>query len=343
MKAIAYERLDNIRKRTAPYRGTTNRFPIGDRRDSRKYFLVNDENGEQVFDIVYGADWVRKEATEDEYLQYEFTGVGHFRKFTDPLSDETTYSKFVKAPNIVGRVRPDNSFEFTTEHLHQGERGVISNWCTGWFVNDSRRGGVMYRDSRVGHAIPIFQGLRVDCTTMKPVTEYQVVGRKVNRKAGKELLSGYEHFYKVSEVMFKAMEWNTFIDLAVELCNEVAPELDIYERAKADALREEAVKRKDEVPIDAAIMFIVAEDIGRMQWNVRSKMMNRTTNFTHDDSTPEELFYRLKRMLNKKLYKQHDNVFKEVPYEMSLPFPPSEWGVTVTVDGKEVKRYGYGS
>lgn len=343
MIGLTHERLTKISLTTNPYRGSTNRYPIGKRTDNNKFLLAHEENGERVFDVVYSYDYKQAQATQYEYDMCELSGKGNVRRVQNLDSDQHEYIKFVKTPNVIGRVRPDNSFEFTAHSIGQGDRSVLSNWCHGWFLNDSRRGGMIYRDNRAGHLIPIFKGLRVDCNTMKPITEYEVIGKKVNRKASRELLSKYEHFYKVSEVMFKAMEWNTFIALAVEISEEVTPEAKHpYRNGKdREILRAEALKRKDESPIDAAILFMLAEDVGRMQWNAHAKMMNPQKNYSYDASTPEELFFCLKRTLNKRLYKQHESVFKPVTYSMGERFPPSEWGITVTVNGEEVEQYGY--
>ena len=51
------------------------------------------------------------------------------------------------------------------------------------------------------------------------------------------------------------------------------------------------------------------------------------------------LFDTMKRKLNKEIYRNNDSVMKEVEYEMGKRYPASEWGVTITVDGKEVEQY----
>mgnify|MGYP003336381426 FL=1 len=45
MKALTWARLTDITKTVKPYRGTTNRYPIGDRRHNHKDFVVEERDG----------------------------------------------------------------------------------------------------------------------------------------------------------------------------------------------------------------------------------------------------------------------------------------------------------
>jgi hypothetical protein len=50
------------------------------------------------------------------------------------------------------------------------------------------------------------------------------------------------------------------------------------------------------------------------------------------------VFSNLKRKLNKELYKSNPSVMKLIDYVPNEVYPPSEWGVDVFVNGKEVEQ-----
>jgi hypothetical protein len=241
-------------------------------------------------------------------------------------------------PYLLGVVRPDNTFEFNAPHGYgQGDMGILSQWSLGWFSNDSRRGGMVYKRGQIVH--PIYHGMRVHCETMEPVVPYQVVGKRVQRKVTNELMSSYKDFYKVSEVMLKSMDYKTFMETALDVYDEhFGGEIHFNNKNaifKADCL-------KDSAPLDATILYMLGHDVNRMQWNVNYGIRNKTIRYTHSDETPEQMYVNLKRKMNKEIYKRNESVFKDQVYDYGKAYPPSEWGVKVVVDGKNVQQFGYG-
>ena len=197
------------------------------------------------------------------------------------------------------------------------------------------QGGKLKNDRTRG-AIPIYKGLRVNCETMQPTKPITVIGRKVDRKVGKDLLAKYADFYAVTEVMTKAMDYEVFVKTMNEVMNDhldgdIARDHTEYS-AKAEAIIHTA-------PLDAAMLYIMGWDIGGMRWNLRRFIDSNITRYSAHEDTPHTMFLNLKRKLNKEIYKQNDEVFKKVEYTNSEMFPPSEWGYTVMVDGVEVKQY----
>ena len=336
MQALNYKRLNNIAHSVSPYRGSLNRFPIGNRRQNTKYFLVGEEDGERVFSIVHGSRYTYVSLTKEEYDKQAKDGVSNLHSHQN--SDGSwTCRRYDKIPNVLGLVRSDNSFEFTSMGYGQGDRGILSGFSSGWLSTDSRRGGTIWR-SREPKIIPIYEGLRVHCETMRPIKPITVVGRKVDRKVGKGLLARYQDFYLTTEVMTKAMDYDTFVRTMNDVVNEHMGGLDAYEMhtdysAKAETLLHTA-------PLDAAMLYMVGWDIGNMRWNLRkfidSKLSSR---YRSSEETPHIMFLNLKRRLNKEIYKANDQVFKKVEYVGCEVYPPSEWGYTVLVDGVEVKQY----
>ena len=343
MQTLNYTRLNSLSNSVSPYRGSVNRFPIGSRRHNTKYFLVRDEDGQRVFDIVHGQHWKHVTLTKQEHDDLAKQGSTKLRKYQD--GDGTwEYYTYETRPNILGVVRPDNTFEFTSDSYGQGDRGVLSVYGNGYLSTDSRRGGMIWmgaqggklKNDRTRGAIPIYKGLRVNCETMQPTKPITVIGRKVDRKVGKDLLAKYADFYAVTEVMTKAMDYEVFVKTMNEVMNDhldgdIARDHTEYS-AKAEAIIHTA-------PLDAAMLYIMGWDIGGMRWNLRRFIDSNITRYSAHEDTPHTMFLNLKRKLNKEIYKQNDEVFKKVEYTNSEMFPPSEWGYTVMVDGVEVKQY----
>lgn len=342
MYGLNYARLNNIANSVSPYRGTTNRFPIGNRRQNNKYFLVGEENEQRVFNIVYGQRWKTTNMTMAEYDELLKQGSSKVHKYQD--GDGTwTYYRYEASPNILGVVRSDNTFEFTGGNYGQGERGVLASWSTGNFSTDSRRGGLVWWGRAYGNGkpsvIPIYHGMRINCETMQPTKPITVIGRKVDRKIGKELLAKYADFYATTEVMTKAMDYETFVRTMAEVVADHVPDEE-HNSWHWQSCKDRADKLISSAPLDAAMLYIIGWDIGSMRWNLRRFMDTNFSRYSAHEDEPHEMFLNLKRRLNKEIYKANDGVFKKVEYTNGEVYPPSEWGYTIMVDGQEVKQYG---
>ena len=342
MQALNYTRLNSLSHSVPPYRGSTNRFPIGNRRHNTKYFLVRDEDGQRVFDIVHGQNWKHIEMTKDEYDECAKLGMQRLNKYQD--SDGTwEYYRYEVYPNILGVVRPDNTFEFTGNHYGQGDRGILSAYTHGYLCRDSRRGGMIWWGRLNGNGergvYPIYKGMRVHCDTMRPTKPITVVGRKVDRKVGKDLLATYKDFYATTEVMTKAMEYESFVKTMVEVLDEHIGKIEVSSPINWAICAEKAKELIHTAPLDAAMLYIYGWDIGSMRWNVRRFVDTSYGRYSAYEDTPHDMFVNLKRRLNKEIYKANDMVFKKVEYASGEQYPPSEWGYTIMVDGVEVKQY----
>ena len=136
MNGLSYQRLEKITTIEPHFRGNKDRFPLGQRRQNNKYFLVRDENGQKVFDIVYGTHWKRHELTKDDWTarggedgkgNYAYTQYDNKGQATG----EKEYGRYEPAPNVMGTVRPDETFQFTKEIYHQGDRCFLSQFKIG--------------------------------------------------------------------------------------------------------------------------------------------------------------------------------------------------------------------
>jgi len=337
MKALEWDRLTNISKTQRPFRGTTNRFPIDKRTHNTKCFYIEERNGEQVYVITYGFRHNEHYHTKEEYEANK--GKIHCREWeTDECQKYVTYSP---VPRELGIVRSDNTFEFTAPYYGQGDNQIMSMWSRGYFSRSSRHGGMVYGE-RGSLFHPIFKGMRLNCNTMMPAegSEYKVVGKRVSRKDAKEFLSGYDDFYKVNEVMFKAMEYKNFMDTVADVAEQVNAKFDSW--CLDSDVRRNLYKffedNKDTAPLDACCAFVLADDIQNMYRRVREHVKQQAS-YRMEDLELQNLFDNVKRRLNKELYRKNPQCMKLTEYTPYQYYAPSEWGVEVYVNGNEVEQY----
>jgi len=326
MRGFDYARLEQITKEEKPFRGTTNRFPLGSRKHNLKNFYVREVDGVKVFDVTCGTRWSSEEITKEEYDAAKARGDKRVHEY-DNTNEPNKYMRYDHPIHILGTVYP-KYFQFNAEGNYpygQGEKKFLSENASGWFSNDSRRGGMVWTfgQREFYRVMPIFKNMRVSTEgDMRSLDEYVVIGRKVNRKVGKDVLAGYEHFYKVSETMCKAMDRDTFLRTAKEV-------LDEHEKRDNDfAVAEEL---RDQAPLDAMILYATAMGIGRIEDQIMHPNWHQ--------AEPHEIFENLKRHMNTRIYKEHPEVFTPVRYGMYENYPPSVWGYDIEVNGEIVQQY----
>jgi hypothetical protein len=174
---------------------------------------------------------------------------------------------------------------------------------------------------------------------MQPTKPITVIGRKVDRKVGKELLAKYEDFYATTEVMTKAMDYETFVKTMAEVVADHMPDDKENHSWHWQTCKQKADALIDTAPLDSAMLYILGWDIGSMRWNLRRFLDTQYGRYSAYEDEPHTMFLNLKRKLNKEIYKANDGVFKKIEYSNGEMYPPSEWGYTVIVDGQEVKQY----
>ena len=81
MKGLSYARLERITQTEKPYRGTTDRYPVGNRRHNLKNFFVREENGVKVFDVTYGTRFKSHPLTKKEFDAMESAGAKDNHKY----------------------------------------------------------------------------------------------------------------------------------------------------------------------------------------------------------------------------------------------------------------------
>lgn len=331
MIELTYKRLSTISTREKPYRGSTNRFPIEGRRANNKYFLVDKEGDETIFRIIYGEYYFKEEITMAEYVkEYKSKPNSVYGEMR-----EGKYYRHARKPNQVGIVRSDNTFEFTADAYHLGERTFLSNMSRGYFNNDSRRGGMVFKQQRYSRTepkfYPIYQGMRINCETMEPTKRISITGKTVNRKESKRLMANHKDFFTTAEVMCKSISQDAWIETAKTIFLE--NELDTKKPKEILSLAEAA---KDTAPLDSIILYALAMNISDFRFKIK-----HPSSWTFHPK-PIDLFNSAKSKIIKQIYMENKSTFNTVSYECNEKYPPSEWGYTLTVDGVEVKQYGYG-
>lgn len=325
MISLSYERLKRISLSEKPYRGSTNRFPLYGRRQNNKYFLADKENGETIFRVMYGWQYKQKPITAEEYAALEKAGKNVYHDKT-----ENTYALWHRVPCEMGVVRSDNTFEFTATGggYYQGARGFLSDTSYGYFHNDSRRGGMVFRGT--GGFYPIHKGMRVDIKTMKPTKPITIIGKSVDRKASKKLMANHKDFFTVTETMCKAMTLESWLDTAKSVYLEYEIE---HKIPKEILMLAEAMKSS--APLDAMVLYALGVN-NDFRWRIKNPSS------WHHHKTAIEVFGAMRARLCKQIYKENEDTFKTVTYEMGKVYPPSVWGYTLMVDGVEVEQYGHG-
>ena len=333
MNGLNYERLDKVARTAEPYRGSLDRFPLFSRRENTKNFYVREANGVRVFDIVYGNRTKSTSLTYEEYLKRKVLGTKGLHEYTHG-DGKTEYWFYETVRHVMGTVYPEGYFQFNADinTYGQGDNALLSRLSSGWFLNDSRRGGMVHRYGGRGELrIPIFQGARAltKDDDFQLLDDYEVIGRKVNRKVGKEVLRGYETFMKTAETMCKAISRDVFLATGEEVLTEAGKEI-----ARTGATHYElAEKMKNEAPLDAMILYSLAMDIGKLAVQIN-----------HPDQSwyatePHEVFIAMKRHLNTRIYRENPEVFSIVRYGKGEAYPPSIWGYEIEVNGQKVQQY----
>lgn len=358
MARLEYKSLLNITNTTNPYRGTKNKYPLLNRKQSYKYFTSDYLDGEQVFRIFYGTTYREVYLPNDEAVEIA-TAKGEYvvkRPEGMPFYHESV-------PNEVGIVRPDNTFELTAIRLHQGLCTVLNDLIGGYMFRSSRHGGYVYNgvSSTRGEPVfhPLFKGIRFGLGEDKGVHEsskYQLFGRSVNRKESKKLMSSYADMFKVSEIMAKTMKPEDFVLTAIEVLSE-AYGVDILDETKSghiyanEELRYKVSRKADEhresAPLDALLIYASVYYVDGLQFYrlyhqgnaIKGTNTGRHNSYYARLLNPESVVDATKRKLTRALYESTPEIMNVRELEAGKPYGQSDWGFTLMVNGKEVEQY----
>ena len=337
LQHIRYEALLEQTRKELPYRGTHNRFPVGSRKQSNKYFLAEERNGESIARVIYGER--RQYTAISKELHDHLRGKINVNVITRGSPEEPNYYRIDTVPNELGIVREDNTFEFTAHHLNQGENNILTKWSYGYFNTSARHGGVVHSGLRVFH--PIWQGARFSMDDYgKSYKPYQVFGLAVKRKEAKDHFKSYEKFFTVAKTMALAMEWESFRRTAIEVIDEHITGFDWnnlhgwFDPKRQDEFLAAGKSLQDTAPLDAYILYVCG-----YKYNVLNRIHTNKNYAWEKDSTMAMLYLNFHRRITQDIYRSTPELFKEVEYEGSKGFPANNWGIKVLVDGQQVKQY----
>jgi len=224
---INYESLANKVKNSKPYRNSGNAYPLGYREYSARHFRALDDGSFSIW-----------------YLH---------REFSDKIQVGGVTEGWWRDKKPLGIVRPDNSFEFTTENgLHQGENTLLSELLDVYIHQVKDKGGAVM--STGDGEYPIFTGLRFDIGTKKPLTQFTVVQPTLNRKRSNAIMKSYKEFFDVFPVYIKAMDNRA----AIEVIKDLHDQSDKFNGAKFNnqTLKETADKKHY---VDAAFITFLLQ------------------------------------------------------------------------------------
>jgi len=334
---ITYQRLKDITLAQKPYRGTHNRFPVGSRTQSNKYFLTEERlNGESIARVIYGERGHYSSISKE--LHNHLRGKLNVDVVQRGSPTEPTFYRIDTVPNELGIVHEDNTFEFTAHHLNQGENNILSKWSGGYFRTSVRHGGGIYTGN-LFH--PIWQGARFNTETAQPYKPYQVFGLRVRRKEAKDHFKSYETFFTVAKTMSLAMEWEVFRRTAIEVIDEHITGFDWnnlhgwFDPKRQDEFLAAGKSLQDTSPLDAYIIYLCGYN-----YNVLNRIhTNKNFSGWETNYSMASLYLGFHRRVTQDIYRATPELFKEVEYEAGKKYPANNWGIKVIVDGQQVKQY----
>lgn len=344
-----YKRLDEISKTVKPYRGFDNRFPTGNRLHSTKNFYVEELDGERVFKVTYGSYSERAFITKERYEELAERGGRSVFKGENYDTKEPEYWYYASKPYEVGIMRPDETFEFTTQYLHQGTNMYLTNEFMrhGMVICSSRHGGVLYKDSwrHPSLMFPIFKGLRIHTDTLLPhkSLDIKLYKNNIDRKLAKPMIAEYGDMIKTSGVMFSAMDnMDLFVEESKEIIRDAVganiedQELPYMTPVNMAKLKTEANKANREGRyFDCAVINAFLMDASRFQYMLRWS----SNSYYARDKSPIHIHQAMVRGLTKRLYK-NEEPFTKTLIEWGTPYSSSDWGFDLIVNGKEETIYG---
>jgi len=356
---LQYARLAHIAKTNKPYRKSTDRFPLSYRQHSYKCFFVKqDENGDDEYHIAYHHRYREQSITKTQFDN---------EKVNNHLVRDRgngNYFMWVKDWDIVGVVRKDNTFEFTTNQIHQGTRQFLASMFNVYYsevVSSIKHGGAIYREyerdeektnakqaNRVDNrwcptyykdtkVIPLFKGQRIDLATNSSVINYEVHLPYVNRKRSKEVMVGYKDTLGVAELFFKTMTGDVFRSEMREVYDEVYADMETKPSWRDNEAADKLMAyTKSQINNDMyKAMYATMMYSGSLNaWSIGTNNQY----YNNDRYEPHQYFKYAKDKIIKQL-KLENNVHDIKTFKANEAYPTNTWEVKVLVDGKQVRVY----
>lgn len=317
VRRISYDRLAQYAKTHIPYKGSGNAYPLGERRYSDRHFRCEDDG---TFTIWYA---------DREVVDNKFGRTNDKADVYGKDQDE------FYARRRIGRVHPDNSFEFMASTA-QGENMMLSKALNGCLQHDVSRGGTVFKRGKFYH--PVFNGLRINCETGEAVTPYTVFLPTLKRKEANNVMSGYQEFIRVFQTMINSMDdlgiWGVFEDLYKI---EAQGDKELWRNLDMPVVKRFIEEKKY---VDAGCLFAMLSRGGHIRWRVEWYIQNgsQPNSLNLGFGWRNTALNSIARDFRREVLKQHPEVFTLVELKQDDPLPSSQWGVQVKVNGQPVNR-----
>jgi hypothetical protein len=342
---LSYERLEHITKTNKPYRGTTNEYPLSYREHSyKRFFKETDAKGDSYFRIIYGYKYVDRYITKEEHDA--MTAKGLYTRVETQADNSVKYMVWERFWDEVGVVRKDNTFELTTDRMHQGTRYFINamfNKYQSEVVSSVKHGGAIYREwtgswgnRTTTKIIPLFIGQRINLETNSSVLDYEVHLSKVNRTRTKEVMSEYVEALKFTEVMFKTMSEDSFKSALQETYAEAITEGEKWRSSKAMEFMRSYATKQVKVDMFKAICATMMTANYRL-WSYGSER-NTNNYYGEMDSTPHDYYLSARKKIDRQI-KIGANALDAIVYKANEAYPSNTWDITVLHNGNPVRQY----
>lgn len=317
VRRISYDRFVQRAATDNPYKGSGNAYPLGERRYSDRHFRREDDG---TFTIWYA---------DREMVDNKF---GRINDKADTYGkDQDEYY----ARRMIGRVHPDNSFEFTAGTA-QGENMLLSRGLNGHLHHDVSKGGTVFKRDRFSH--PVFKGLRINCDTGEAMTPYTVFLPTLKRKEAHNVMSGYQEFIRVFQTMINSMDdlgiWGVLEDLYKI---EAQGDRELWRNLDMSVVKRLIAEKKY---VDAGCLFAMLSRGSHIRWRVEWYIQNGSQPNSQNlgFGWRNTALNSIARDFRRKVLKQHPEVFALAELKQGDPLPSSQWGVRVEVNGQSVIR-----
>jgi len=315
-----------------PYRGSM-RYPMDNRSNRQNIFELVETENDIEFHVSHGYRYEEKEISEARFKLLEgVRGAKVYKKDRDYQKFDF-YTMDIQ-PRVLCVVRSDNTLEYVTNSFYQGDNMKMTDWMGGYQYDSCRMSGTAWHSyNGINH--PIFRGLRINQETHEPVgMDVQVFRRTVNRKKSKELMIAYKEAFKSPDALLRCMDTETMVvsvkDILEEKETELGKEFGYASTGQYFKMAEEAFANKEN--FEAVVLYAMSLQLeGLNHWALSNyASANRYSRMID----PKNLVPRLLVNLSKRIYKEHKPFDEE---EVNFKrVPPSQWGIRVVVDGKEV-------
>ena len=322
---INYRWLQLTVENTKPYRGTTNVYPLGDRKYSNRHFRANDDG---TFGIYY-----TDRQGMDEYLKGE-------QKWPDSYTPEqiANHTRWRESRQLA-TVHPDNTIEI--HNLNgQGDNGLLTELTPYVFQQIGSTGGVVAHYHGFTQMHPVFKGIRLSLdNTCECATPYVTVQRRLNRKKATEAMKPYDEFHAVYPVMMQVMDERALLEVHDDVVKDAGGSS--YNVPFKNVLG--YLEKKHYV--DAAMAYALYVNLSGIRWSADRSRLNRNicSGWLRQDETIENKFMRgLTNEIGKKfrthILMDRKDVFNETVIEMGKKLPKTTWGLVVSRNGEAVVR-----